>query len=67
MRAETSSWCSPSLVLSVLKKAIKVGEWNTTEVVSQNGMLTSKINGIEVSSGKGELTVVRCLPFPFLS
>lgn len=37
-------------------KAIKISDWNTTEVVSQNGSLTSKINGIEVSSGKGELT-----------
>ncbi|MCI0464400.1 MAG: DUF1080 domain-containing protein [Gemmataceae bacterium] len=38
------------------KKAIKTGEWNTTEVTSRDGALTSKINGIEVSSGKGELT-----------
>lgn len=38
------------------KKAIKVGEWNTTEVISQNGKLTSKINGIEISSGEGNLT-----------
>ena len=38
------------------KKAIKIGEWNTTEVISKDGALTAKINGIEVSSGKGELT-----------
>ncbi len=38
------------------KKAIKVGDWNTTEVTSKNGELTSKINGIQVSTGKGELT-----------
>jgi hypothetical protein len=38
------------------KKAIKTGDWNTTEVISKNGELTAKINGIEVSSGKGELT-----------
>jgi hypothetical protein len=38
------------------KKAIKIGEWNTTEVVSKDGMLTSKINGVEVSTGRGELT-----------
>jgi hypothetical protein len=39
------------------KKAIKpVGEWNTTEVISKDGELTAKVNGTEVSKGKGELT-----------
>ena len=39
------------------KKAIKgVGEWNTTEVICENGKITSKVNGVQVSSGTGELT-----------
>lgn len=39
------------------KKAIKgAGEWNTTEVISKDGMLTSKVNGVEVSTGKSDLT-----------
>lgn len=38
------------------KKTIKIGEWNTTEVVSKNGELTSKINGVEVCTGTGDLT-----------
>lgn len=38
------------------KKAIKgVGEWNTTEVICENGKITSKVNGTEVSSGSGDL------------
>jgi hypothetical protein len=37
------------------KKAIKMGEWNTTEIVSNNGKLSSKINGIDISTGEGEL------------
>jgi hypothetical protein len=38
-------------------KALRpVGEWNTTEVISQDGTLTSKINGTEISTGKSELT-----------
>jgi hypothetical protein len=38
-------------------KAIKpVGQWNTTEVISKDGELTAKINGTEVSKGKGDLT-----------
>jgi hypothetical protein len=38
-------------------KATKpVGEWNTTEIVCHgDGAITAKINGTEVSSGKGEL------------
>ena len=39
------------------KKAIKgVGEWNTTEVICKDGEITSKVNGTQVSTGKGELT-----------
>ena len=39
-------------------KATKaVGEWNTTEITCKDdGSITAKINGTEVSSGKGELT-----------
>ena len=33
----------------------KVGEWNTTEVISKDGELTAKVNDAEVASGKGEL------------
>lgn len=39
-----------------LQKAIKVGEWNTTEIVSRDGMVSSKVNGIEISTGTSELT-----------
>lgn len=39
------------------KKAIKpVGEWNLYEVISKDGELVAKINGVEVSSGKSDLT-----------
>jgi uncharacterized protein (TIGR03000 family) len=38
------------------KKAIKMGDWNTTEVISRDGALTAKVNGVQVSTGKGELT-----------
>ncbi len=42
---------------AALKKARKpVGEWNTTEIVFQDGNITSKVNGAVVGSGKGELT-----------
>lgn len=34
------------------KEAIKVGDWNTTEVTVKNGEITSKINGKQVSTGK---------------
>jgi hypothetical protein len=38
-------------------KATKpVGEWNTTEIVCRDAEISAKINGTEVSSGKGELT-----------
>jgi hypothetical protein len=38
------------------KKAIKpVGEWNTTEITSKDGHLSSKVNGILVSEGESEL------------
>jgi hypothetical protein len=34
-----------------------VGEWNTTEIICKDdGSIVAKINGTEVSSGKGELT-----------
>jgi len=40
-----------------LKKARKpVGEWNTTEVTTQDGKITAKVNGTPISSGKGDLT-----------
>jgi uncharacterized protein (TIGR03000 family) len=38
------------------KKAIKMGDWNTTEVVSRDGALTAKVNGVQVSTGKSDLT-----------
>ena len=39
------------------KEAIKgPGVWHTTEVIVKDGMITSKINGTQVSTGKGELT-----------
>lgn len=42
---------------SALKGARKsVGEWNTTEVICKDGAITSKVNGVEVSTGKGDLT-----------
>jgi hypothetical protein len=39
-------------------KATKpVGEWNTTEITCKaDGSITAKINGVEVSSGKSDLT-----------
>jgi hypothetical protein len=40
-----------------LKKARKpVGEWNTTEIIFKDGMITSKVNGVEISTGSSELT-----------
>jgi len=33
-----------------------VGQWNTTEVIVDNGEVVAKVNGVEVSSGKTELT-----------
>jgi len=38
------------------EKAIKIGDWNTTEVICKDGEITSKINGVQISTGKGELT-----------
>jgi hypothetical protein len=39
------------------KKAIKpVGEWNVFEVISKDGELTTLINGVKVSEGKGDVT-----------
>jgi hypothetical protein len=38
-------------------KALRpVGEWNTTEIISKDGSLTSKINGVQIATGKGDLT-----------
>jgi hypothetical protein len=38
------------------KKAIKkVGEWNTTEITCKDGSISSKINGVAIDSGKGNL------------
>jgi hypothetical protein len=37
------------------KKAIKVGDWNTTEVTVKDGEITSKINGTQVSTGTTDL------------
>ena len=36
------------------KKAIKIGEWNTSEVSVKDGEMSCKINGILVCSGKAE-------------
>ena len=36
------------------KEAIKIGEWNTTEVSVKDGEMTSKINGVVVCTGKAE-------------
>src|SRR5688572_13721328 len=36
------------------KKAIKIGEWNTTEVTVKDGDMTAKINGLVVCTGKAE-------------
>jgi hypothetical protein len=38
------------------KKAIKIGEWNTTEVTVKDGEITSSINGIQIATGKCDLT-----------
>jgi Domain of Unknown Function (DUF1080) len=42
----------------------KVGDWNTTEVTVKNGMVTAKVNGSQVASGK--ITLVEG-PFGFQS
>ncbi len=36
------------------KKAIKIGEWNTTEFTVKDGDMTAKINGLVVCTGKAE-------------
>lgn len=33
----------------------KVGEWNTTEITSKDGVLTAKVNGSQVSTGEGDV------------
>jgi hypothetical protein len=42
-------------VRAAQKQAIKKNEWNTTEVICKNGAITSKINGVEIDTGKGDL------------
>jgi hypothetical protein len=45
-----------SLDKDAQRKALKPHqEWNTTEVISKDGRLTSKINGIQVADGTGDL------------
>jgi hypothetical protein len=40
-----------------LKKARKpVGEWNTTEIIFDGGKITSKVNGVVIGDGEGELS-----------
>ena len=40
-----------------LKDARKpVGEWNTTEAIVKDGAITSKVNGVTISTGKSNLT-----------
>jgi hypothetical protein len=42
---------------AALQKARKpIGEWNTTEASIQDGIVSAKVNGVEVDSGKGDLT-----------
>lgn len=42
---------------AALKKVRKpVGDWNTTEVICKDGAITAKVNGAEISTGKGNLT-----------
>lgn len=36
------------------KKAIKTGDWNTTEVTVKDGEITSKINGSQIATGKAD-------------
>jgi hypothetical protein len=38
-----------------IEKAVKPGDWNTTEVVSADGHLTSTVNGVKISSGTAEI------------
>jgi len=40
---------------ALTKARNKVGEWNTTEVLCKDGEITSKVNGAQVATGKGEL------------
>jgi hypothetical protein len=40
-----------------LKKVRKpVGEWNTTEILCKDGMISAKVNGTEISKGTTDLT-----------
>lgn len=49
------------------KKAIKIGEWNTTEVTIKNNEFTAKINDIPISTGKILNEDVKEGPFGFQS
>lgn len=49
------------------KKAIKIGEWNTTEVTVKNGKVDTKINGIPVSTATITSDDVKTGPFGFQS
>ncbi|MCI0379924.1 MAG: DUF1080 domain-containing protein [Gemmataceae bacterium] len=49
------------------KKAIKMGEWNTTEVEIKNGEFTAKINGQLITTGKILSADVKEGPFAFQS
>lgn len=37
------------------KSAIRMADWNTTEVTVKNGEISSKINGIPISTGKADV------------
>jgi Domain of Unknown Function (DUF1080) len=41
---------------AAITRTVRPGEWNTTEVVSTDGALTSRVNGVEVSKGSSKLT-----------
>ncbi len=49
------------------KKAIKFGDWNTTEVSVKNGDIVAKINGIQVTTAKILSGDVKEGPFGFQS
>jgi hypothetical protein len=38
-----------------IARAVRPGEWNTTEVTAQDGKLTSTVNGVRVASGAAEI------------
>ena len=49
------------------KKAIKVGEWNTTEVTVKDGKVDTVINGVPISTATIQSADVREGPFGFQS